>query len=69
MWLHTRVYGSSNTADKLKNKIIIIDYSKAAFFLSNGNDVVTGKTVIRLITHYAVSNAVIPITDYIKHTL
>ncbi len=56
---HTRVYGTSNTAalrihsDELKNRIRII--VTPHFVVSNGNGVITGETVISLIT---VSNAV-----------
>ncbi len=53
---HTRVYGTSNTAalrihsDELKNRIrkIVTPH----FVVSNGNGVVTGETVISLITRY-----------------
>ncbi len=38
--LHTRVYGTSNKA------------TYTHFIVSNGNGVVTGETVIRLITRY-----------------
>ncbi len=53
---HTRVYGTSNTAalrihsDELKNRIRII--VTPHFVVSNGNGVVTGETVISLITRY-----------------
>ncbi len=53
---HTRVYGTSNTAalrihsDELKNRIRII--VTPHFVVSNGNGVITGETVISLITRY-----------------
>ncbi len=58
--LHTRVYGTSNTAtlrihsDELKNKILITlkIIVTPHFIVSNGNGVVTGETVISLITRY-----------------
>ncbi len=56
--LHTRVYGTPNTAtlridsDELKNKMIIFIIVTPHFIVSNGNGVVTGETVISLITRY-----------------
>ncbi len=53
---HTRVYGTSNTAalrihsDELKNRIRII--VTPHFVVSNGKGVITGETVISLITRY-----------------